>query len=555
MENMPFEVLAASIHDGRSRILELADENTLLGNDEDVIRRAVAVLLNPDKRICAEVAWSPLSELLILSRRGDETQDMMWLRDGYTIGNLNDMAANLLTALEERRRTREGRSKEELVSIGGDGGPSGGAVMFDKDGKAQIALSNKADFGSLMEAFTHVFRRGSVDVLQPDRLCAVILSLSRNYEVAMNDPRSTLDWINDRRKTSGFPRISNIERIKEEIEYARRRYRSTIATTLQQITEQERCKVVTRVIKDATHSGVICGPLLVYNVINDYEVGVTEELEKELKVITAHVERINRLVQDGKSRAFLDHIVREFESVVERWGNVVRPIQIGERSQGREHKASVEVAWKIRNLAVYLYNEHILDCSKSIRLLELTKRVFSYLGDEIDSRIGHDLAVLERAAPNVGNMTGDLGRPIKAHATVLRAEEQAPTGWKRALSWVKFVLIVGILGTVGIMLLIERWADHNSSTDKVEAPRVEFVKPAVGKDRSLGMPELRWCVRQDYAIEFRRKAADTNDEVNRFNAMVEDYNSRCGSFRYREGDLERARQDVERLKGSDSSLN
>ena len=551
---MPFEVLAASIHDGRSRILELAEENTLLGNDEDVIRRAVAVLLNPDKRICAEVAWSRLSELLILSRRGDETQDMMWLRDGCTIGNLNDMA-NLLTALKERRRTREGRSKEELVSIGEDGGPSRGAVMFDNDGKAQIALSNKADLGSLMETFTHVFRRGSVDVLQPDRLCAVILSLSRNYEVAMNDLRSTLDWINDRRKTSGFPRISSIERIKEEIEYTRQRYRSTIATTLQQITEQERCEVVTRVIKDATHSGVICGPILVYNVLNDYEVGVTEEIEKELEVITAHVERINSLVQDGKSRAFLDHIVRELESVVERWGNVVRPIQIGERSQGREHKASVEVAWKIRNLGVYLYNEHIIDCSRSIRLLELTKRVFSYLGDEIDSRIGDDLAVLERAAPNVGNMTSDLGRPIKARATALRVEQRAPTGWKRGLSWVKFVLIVGILGTGGIMVLIERWADRNSSTDKVEAPRVEFVKPAVGKDRLLGMPELRWCVRQDYAIEFQRKAADTNDEVNRFNAMVEDYNSRCGSFRYRDGDLERARQDVERLKGSDSSLN
>src|SRR3546814_16602388 len=35
----------------------------------------------------------------------------------------------------------------------------------------------------------------------------------------------------------------------------------------------------------------------------------------------------------------------------------------------------------------------------------------------------------------------------------------------------------------------------------------------------------------------------------RFNAMVADYNSRCGRFRYRSGALERARRDVEPYRG------
>jgi len=34
-------------------------------------------------------------------------------------------------------------------------------------------------------------------------------------------------------------------------------------------------------------------------------------------------------------------------------------------------------------------------------------------------------------------------------------------------------------------------------------------------------------------------------DVDRFNAMVADYNSRCGSFRYRSGALESARRDIE----------
>ncbi|WP_204374364.1 hypothetical protein, partial [Stenotrophomonas maltophilia] len=37
-------------------------------------------------------------------------------------------------------------------------------------------------------------------------------------------------------------------------------------------------------------------------------------------------------------------------------------------------------------------------------------------------------------------------------------------------------------------------------------------------------------------------------EVDQFNTMVTDYNSRCGSFRYRSGSLESARRDVEQYR-------
>ena len=39
----------------------------------------------------------------------------------------------------------------------------------------------------------------------------------------------------------------------------------------------------------------------------------------------------------------------------------------------------------------------------------------------------------------------------------------------------------------------------------------------------------------------------TDRRLVQFNAGINDYNSRCGSFRYRTGDLERARRDVEQL--------
>ena len=116
---------------------------------------------------------------------------------------------------------------------------------------------------------------------------------------------------------------------------------------------------------------------------------------------------------------------------------------------------------------------------------------------------------------------------------------------------------------------------------------LEFALPAVGTSRLLSMPELRWCVRQEgtvarvarelddanrqldrdrrnlesdepgpFASEFQ--VENYNSEVDRYNRsvqgyeadrlrynrQVDDYIGRCGSIRYRAGDLERARREV-----------
>ena len=60
------------------------------------------------------------------------------------------------------------------------------------------------------------------------------------------------------------------------------------------------------------------------------------------------------------------------------------------------------------------------------------------------------------------------------------------------------------------------------------------------------MPQLRWCVREARRIEIARDIT-TQTEVDVdvvINRVVNRYNARCGSFRYRQGDLERARRNV-----------
>lgn len=72
-------------------------------------------------------------------------------------------------------------------------------------------------------------------------------------------------------------------------------------------------------------------------------------------------------------------------------------------------------------------------------------------------------------------------------------------------------------------------------------------KPPVGSNLTLSSEQILYCVAENIRLEGAKAAVDNHSdyEVNRFNVMVSDYNSRCGSFRYRRGSLESAQSDVE----------
>lgn len=74
---------------------------------------------------------------------------------------------------------------------------------------------------------------------------------------------------------------------------------------------------------------------------------------------------------------------------------------------------------------------------------------------------------------------------------------------------------------------------------------LQYTKPSVGTNNVLSVPEIRWCIREGIRIEAMRDVIDNNTGIDEFNRIVNDYNSRCGSYRYREGSQSRAERDVE----------
>ena len=108
----------------------------------------------------------------------------------------------------------------------------------------------------------------------------------------------------------------------------------------------------------------------------------------------------------------------------------------------------------------------------------------------------------------------------------------APTTRSRR-KWLWLVLI----GAVAFYVFEE--------TRKAERSELTFSKPPVGRENVLNVAELRWCIREEIRLDTLRPLTRTNSHRNEFKRLVSDYNRRCGSYRYREGTLARARREVE----------
>ena len=126
--------------------------------------------------------------------------------------------------------------------------------------------------------------------------------------------------------------------------------------------------------------------------------------------------------------------------------------------------------------------------------------------------------------------------------------------------------LLGIAAVVGLLWLIGQSNKPTSSPTPAYSPPAQSAapsysppaqpqapsvpqesKPPVGQDLVFSTAQIQYCLAEDIRMEGAKAALNnySDSDVDRFNAMVADYNSRCGSFRYRSGALESARRDVE----------
>lgn len=317
----PFYILTASPRDNRQRIMELADERSLLLDSEECLE-ARSVITHPRKRLSAEVAWfpgiSPRNTIKIL----------VWLAAS---GNKNIPKNEILSAIAPTARAN-------LLAA---------------------ALSNSPK-------------------QKPALLVQYILEISKAFEDI--DTEGLRITINDERVVSGFPEVSDISAVEYETQERRRYYRQVIKSALDNLPSTELVKVVTTVVESATNHGEEHGPILIADLVDTYEVEAQDFLGKEEGNIIDLVDKLWAAVDAEQPDSTLASMVNQLTQVVKNWDTVAQPIQVSTKSRGLDHDASHRVARRVRDLAIHMFNQHgKLDFSQ--QLTNMMREVFAEVGE------------------------------------------------------------------------------------------------------------------------------------------------------------------------------
>lgn len=313
----PFHILNASPRDNRRRIMELADERSLLLDSSECME-ARSELTNPRKRLSAEVAWLPgigpkrAGELLSIIESSPT--------DLLAVGNLSSIArANLLAA-----------------------------------GIARLPDHNADDVAEWILEIAWAF-----EDLDPDELSVII---------------------NEERIVSGFPEVSDLSAVEAEIQERRRHYRKVIKSALDNLSPKELVEAVTVTVESATDDGEEHGPILIADLVDSYEVEAQGFLDKEEGNIIALVGKLRAAVDAERSDSTLTPMVNQLIQIVKNWDTVAQPIQVSTKSRGLDHDASHRVANLVRSLAIHMFNEHgKLDFSQ--QLTNMLQEVFAEVAE------------------------------------------------------------------------------------------------------------------------------------------------------------------------------
>lgn len=116
---------------------------------------------------------------------------------------------------------------------------------------------------------------------------------------------------------------------------------------------------------------------------------------------------------------------------------------------------------------------------------------------------------------------------------------------------IKWAWIAGIAAIIIVPAIISEnktstprssYTSSNTTTTRTTSysPSVDDYQesvPPIGTGLTLSKPQVRYCTFQGRRLDLLRSMAATSSAVFKFNVLIEDYNSRCSSFRYWGSDL------------------
>jgi len=316
----PFAILGASVRDNRQRIVELAEDKSLI-IDSELCLKAQSELTNPRKRIAAEVSWLP--------------------------GVAPARAANYVAGL-----------------IKDPGSVSGLLNSVPPLARANLLSAGLELIGP--QTSSNSFISWILEIADADQ------------DIVVEDVYRD---INEDRAVAGFTVIRNMDDLTSQIKSRREHYKNNVLSTLNLLDSEILVDIMTGVLEKATNQGEIHAPFLVDEIVDSYRGRVEGFLDRESESILTLVENIENKASQGESSISLP--LTQLDQKVRIWDRLAQPIQLSFKSRGLEHELSRDIAWSVRSMTITLVNEHgMLDATKGIN--SMLREIFAELPEVVD---------------------------------------------------------------------------------------------------------------------------------------------------------------------------
>lgn len=370
----PFHILGATTRDNKHSIMELAEERSLL-SDADECMEARSILINPRRRISAEVAWLP---------------------------GINQTLTNGFLNLLERSAELRMELFHKLIAFMENVNETGyEQSLFGNEKLIPLSRANL-----LAAGLARVHDHSSDDIAQwsgyiyrhsPPTTVQWILEIAKAFDGI--EPKDICLTINEERRESGFPEITNLSTIEDELHNQRQYYQQVINLALKDLSIWELARTVTIGIETATDKGEKHGPILIEDLVVWYETYIQEPLENVDMKINMHIEDIRARADAKQTDSNVAFMINELIQTVKEWDILAQPIQLSKKSRGERHNASFEIAQRLRVLAADLFGEYgKIDFARSI--INVLKEIFAEV-PEIAEYISEDAQALEEQIPLV----------------------------------------------------------------------------------------------------------------------------------------------------------
>lgn len=400
----PFHILGATTQDNKQRIVDLA-EHALLLDSGALSGNARSTLMNPKKRIAAEIAWLPgvtsecISQLLVLleSSAGNQhgknkpmrtakTQSLAAVLAALPYTDSSNVADSVLGILKSSpTNSSETDSLDDIRNLLG------------------IDTLHPLAYANLLAA-----RIARLPDYTLDDVTEWILEIARVFEKVKAE--EVLMILNQERKISGLTEIRDLSVITAEIQNRRRYYQQVIRSALENLFVEDRAKAVLTAVKVAEDPFTVVGstflmkdsavgdhwPILIEDLVEVYEVGVQGFLDRVEENIELLNQRIRKAADAKNTDNIVTPIVSKFIRTIKDWDAIAQPIQISRERQGLPHEESLRVGKDARQLAIYLYNEHD-KLESSRQLIGILKDVFAEI-PELAEQLAEDAEALDKIA-------------------------------------------------------------------------------------------------------------------------------------------------------------